>query len=123
LFKNDLTNENLAFKLKISPQILHNLFKKNNTNIYLLKKIGEVFGVSVKYFFDDYEKKLVIDKPVEIKRILNLDNLKTQILDQKDIEIMGLKIELKVIKEQLEEYKTIIKQKDEMIEKLFTFHK
>ncbi|MBN2664806.1 MAG: helix-turn-helix domain-containing protein [Bacteroidales bacterium] len=106
LLKNELTIENLAYKLGVSPATLHNLFKKNNTNTDLLKKISDVFEVPVSSFFDEEKNtNSGVANGSQINGNYNKVSIK---VNEQANEIEKLNQEVSYLKE-------LLKQKDEII--------
>lgn len=50
--KNISLNE-VAEKLEMSPQALSRMLKENSTKVSTLEQLASIFGVSVSYFFDE----------------------------------------------------------------------
>lgn len=50
--KNISLNE-VAEKLEMSPQALSRMLKENSTKVSTLEQFASIFGVSVSYFFDE----------------------------------------------------------------------
>jgi len=109
--KKKLDKEHLAVQIDVKRATFYNYLNgATKMPVNILINLSNSLGVPVSYFFEDGEIKNSVSEPEVYYG--NNNNV-----------IENLKLENKILKEQIEELKNIIKQKDEMIEHFFKIHK
>jgi len=125
LKQKKITQKDLAEGIDVTRTTINNwLNKRSKIDGVSLKLISMYLGVPVGYFFEEGETgDNITNNNNVINNVRNGNGKQTLIIGQKDNEIEGLQKEVQVLKEQISELKTIIGQKDQMIEQLMTIHR
>ena len=87
--KNISLNE-VAEKLEMSPQALSRMLKENSTKVSTLEQFASIFGVSVSYFFDEDTIESERQRPTARTHNVAIPQSVLDMLIEKDKQISAL---------------------------------